>query len=644
MGDIIVEGGSAVGIREGVNAASLKAAGYRLIATNPMMPSGIAALTATPVDLTFRTRHVAAVKASKIKLAYASFANLSVNASIVDAYNDVNVGACIQKAGSTPADKTGYMAQCWFANGNVRSVLGRGALLETQPAFFDVDAGEEFFVNTYIDTAQAAGPSAPTLTESLTGGTLVGGATYHICIVYVFPGGVESATSAGSSITLSPSANTGLITITAPASVAGAIGWRAYMTGRNALVNGQYFQGTKLGIFGTDMTVTTENKAQNMRQVRAGGLAGHPAGNNVFGNTVYAGLDTGEGRGTGDATFAGVDGPNSSSNNIFGPVAVLGIPDTIEPTFALIGDSIMAATGDFGYSLNGGHATRAMTNQTAIRFSKTQAPRYAYVRVPLGGEQASQFAQTTTTGGYSRSRLAITEFADFIMSNYGTNDTSLGLASMKASILQIADWYVSRGKKFIQLTLLPKSTSSNAFTTAADQTASGTAATENSFNDWLRDTSASGFVAQAGGISKAACIDICQYTEVNSSNVLTQNGRLWRVPTSTVYATGALTSVTSAIEFTDTSLAGTAANTWMGYQILFTGGTASGKAGNIFYQNANVFNISNTMGVTPSIGDTYEIRLLPTTDGTHPCSQQAIWAAQAITEWMDANQDFLTVL
>jgi len=77
MGDIIVEGGSAVGIREGVNAASLKAAGYRLIATNPMMPSGIAALTATPVDLTFRTRHVATVKASKIKLAYASFANLS---------------------------------------------------------------------------------------------------------------------------------------------------------------------------------------------------------------------------------------------------------------------------------------------------------------------------------------------------------------------------------------------------------------------------------------------------------------------------------------------------------------------------------------------------------------------------------------
>jgi len=642
MGDIIVEGGSAVGIREGVNAASLKAAGYRLIATNPMMPTGTTTLSATPIDLTFRTRHVAVVKASKIKLAYASFANLSV--SIVDAYNDVNVGACIQKAASTPADKTGYMAQCWFPNGNVKSVLGRGALLETQPAFFDVDENEEFFVNSYVNTAQAAGPSAPTLTESLTGGSLVGGSTYHICIVYVFPGGVESATSAGTTIAVTAGANTRLITITAPASIAGAIGWRAYLTGRNALIGGQYFQVTKLGVFGTNMTVTTENSTRNMRQVRAGGLTAQPGGNYVFGGTLFAGLDTGEGQTSGDATYAGMDGGNGPSSSVFGPVAVLGIPDTIEPTFALIGDSIMAATGDFGYSLNGGHATRALTNQTAIRFSKTQTPRYAYVRVPLGGEQARQFAGTTTLGGYSRARLAITEFADFIMSNYGTNDTSLGLASMKASILQIADWYVSRGKKFIQLTLLPKSTSSNAFTTAAAQTATATASTENSFNDWLRDTSASGFVAQAGGPSKAACIDICQYTEVNSSNVLTQNGRLWRVPTSTVYATGALTSVTSAIEFTDTSLAGTAANTWMGYQILFTGGTASGKAGNIFYQNANVFNISNTMGVTPSIGDTYEIRLLPTTDGTHPCSQQAIWAAQAITEWMDANQEFLTVL
>lgn len=625
------------------DVASLRQQGYRIVATNPAMYSSTTGTSATPVDVTWRTRHVAAVKAHDLRLVYGWFGGLGA-ASVSDIYNDGTISASFQKAGTTPGDQSGYLAQTWFPNGRTETAIGRGALVTTEPAFFDVDAGEAFYVNSHSSTFQPAAPPAPTLTDQATGGSLVAGATYNVSVVYVFPSGVESATSAGTAITLAAGANTRSISVASPSAASGAIGWRAYVTGRNAAIGGQYFEYPVAGQLGSAVTVTFENRTSNQRQARAGGLTVAPGGGYIFGGTNFAGLNTGEGQTAGDATYGGLTITQQASNLVYGPLAIIGkVYGDIPPTVALEGDSIMAGTGDQGYSYNGGFATRALNDQTSIRFSITKQPLYAYVRVPLGGEQARQFASTLNTNTFARSRLAVTTLADAAFSNYGNNDTSFGLADMQASILQIAKWHISRGQKFVQMTLMPNVTSVDGFTSVAGQTPKGTESVRLAFNAWLRDQSASGFVAQAGGDAYAKVIDLCKYTEVNAAGTLTINGGFWRVPPQTAYYTGSVTAVASSSQFTDSAIAGTAANTYMGYDVVFTSGALAGKSGSIFYQNGGVIDVGNAIsaGVSPAIGDTYQIRLIPSADGLHPTSQGHVWAAQAVQEWLAANQAWL---
>lgn len=144
-------------------------------------------------------------------------------------------------------------------------------------------------------------------------------------------------------------------------------------------------------------------------------------------------------------------------------------------------------------------------------------PSYAYTRIPLGGEQAFQFANQLNTNQFNRNRILPSIFATNVISNYGTNDLGLGLASIQASLVTIANWYQQFGIKFIQLTILPKTNSTTYFKDLINQTPVSESV-RIPLNNWLRNPTASGFVQATKNPSLAAVIDICAGFEVDSSN------------------------------------------------------------------------------------------------------------------------------
>lgn len=265
-------------------------------------------------------------------------------------------------------------------------------------------------------------------------------------------------------------------------------------------------------------------------------------------------------------------------------------------------------------------------------------PWYAYVRVPLGGEKAQQYANQLSANRISRTRYMPTEWATDVLCEYGTNDLSLGLASMKTSILTIAGFYIGRGIRFTQTTLFPKTTSSDGWLTVTNQVKTSEEGARVAFNAWLRDTSVNGFVQQANVLfaeeGMVDVIDVCKYIEVNSDNELSIDGGYWRIPTSFNPISETITSVTSSTAFTDASKV-LQRNEYKGYSIVFTSGSRRGKGGKIFWNDTSgQFNIgiANANIGAPAVGDSYQIVLRSVADGVHPTSQGHILGAQAVQE------------
>lgn len=623
----------------GALAKQLRTDGWVICATNPATFQSYSAGSTTPVEQTAKTRHIATVNASRLMLLFANYCPVQ-GQSVNGNYNDITVGASLQKAGSTTSDQSGFIYPASFPNGRLRSTVSPLALIATMPAFFRVAKDEAFFINTYSANHQPPAPSsAPTLTEVLTGGTLTGGATFNVCFTYVFRDGYESATSASAAITLTAGANTRQITVTAPPSVAGAVGYRCYLTGANDVSGGVYYPISTTTPFGTNASISVANSIYNQRQTRAGGLIYVPYGIGTAGGTIFAGLDTGEGQTNGDQTLNGGSVTILASAAVYSPVAILGkVIGSPPATFALIGDSIQGGTGDQGFVGNaGGFGARAMTAQTALCYAPSTSPTYGYVRVPQGGEKASQFANQLSTNQFERTRLEISELASNILSNYGVNDLSDGLSAVQTAILNLAAWYASRGIKFYQCTLVPKTTSTDAWRTVANQTTTAVETVRVNFNNWLRDTSASGFKQQSGYPSLVSVIDICANVEVNSSGVLTQNGGYWIVPPTSPNITGTFTSVSSNSQFTDNTKSWTR-QAYKGNCVIVTSGAQANKLGCIFYNDATgTMNTGSSIGGTPSIGDAYVITNVATIDGTHPSSWSHVQMAASVTAALAAD-------
>ena len=203
----------------------------------------------------------------------------------------------------------------------------------------------------------------------------------------------QAATSAAQVTTGSSST----ITVTAPASVAGATGFHVYLSavgggGASAHYSTQFANAP----FGANVVLTTPPNV-NVGRVIPGSL-GLPLGGSVGGGTTNtAGFNNGEGYAysVGDLTDDGsVALSISATSNVYSPTVILGLPKdgVMRPSVAVVGDSIMAGLGDYGYRSGfGGCVDRACSGQLALQYVYPTNPVMGFGRFALAGETAAVF-------------------------------------------------------------------------------------------------------------------------------------------------------------------------------------------------------------------------------------------------------------
>jgi hypothetical protein len=239
-------------------------------------------------------------------------------------------------------------------------------------------------------------------------------------------------------------------------------------------------------------------------------------------------LDFGEGYSEGTQTDNAVDFSRGGTmtttfGNGVGPCAILG--RTVRPTVSMLGllDSIISGT----------HTQIPNHQWLSNACYKATIP---YINAGIPGTSFSAlntgvFSNNVVTNG----RRNLMRYVNHIADNGSVNDlASIGtLAAFKT--VKLAEWkrWYQMGKRIVAFTIQPQTNSTNAWLTAAGQSVrSATEPIRVGYNDWLRDTTTNGARSQFISDSSAttydiAIIDICQYVEVNSSNVLTTNGGRW---------------------------------------------------------------------------------------------------------------------
>lgn len=393
-----------------------------------------------------------------------------------------------------------------------------------------------------------------------------------------------------------------------------------------------------------------------------------------------------------DSTF-GTGALNNPGNGAIGyaPTEILGNTYPNSPgAVGGFGDSIFCGTGDLSdprvstLSLAGGLFERGMS-------SSTLTPPYNSVLACMGATSASTAANSWTAPDMWRNLSNI----NYGIVQWGTNDIYSGatLATLQANLIKVWTMFSSRGVPVFQTTYLPRNNSSDNWQTVTNQspigiaitaatnaspiaistttnhflttgellqianvdgntaangtwtvtvtgnqsftlngstgnaayTSGGTAYTNEAnriaMNNWIRTTPAplSGF------------IDVANAVEVNSGNILTQNGGRWIELDAGPAVTGTASGTGTTTVMNDTSKTWTV-NQWNGYELFITGGTCSGGAGTIFSNTATSVT-SFLINCATDNTSTYKIWRTPTTDGTHPLPPYYILAAQPIVNW-----------
>lgn len=139
---------------------------------------------------------------------------------------------------------------------------------------------------------------------------------------------------------------------------------------------------------------------------------------------------------------------------------------------------------------------------------------------------------------YDQIGPTLAQFADYWVIQL-QNDPFNGvtLADMKVSLLsQVRGFSLGGARRVIVATSLPRTTSSDSWATAGNQSTVAGETARTGLNDWIRDTSATGAKAQSGGLIWMV-VDPCSGVEVNAANALTQNGGRWIANAAANYAT-----------------------------------------------------------------------------------------------------------
>jgi hypothetical protein len=613
---------------QGLNS-TLRLAGYSVIGTNPndlhAAPEG------TGTVLSTRSEHIAVADATSIVLGYAAY--FGAGTGEAPNPNPIRVKAVLQKMGASATDQSTPRLPLMFG-GKRLGIADGGGVLFSDPLGFDVKANEHFFARSMGASLMPPAPPAPTLTAG-SAGFLTPSATYNVCLAYVFDS-CESALSTPTQITVG--ATNPHIVVTVPAPVAGAIGWRVYLSLTNASINSSsnFYPLTGAGLlaFGADYLLTRNVSQVNSPLFRRTS-AQIPRGGAVSG-VFPEGAGNGEGLSSGDLIDDSTgDVTITTTAPVWGPCVILGRTKTPVKSIASAGDSIDYAVADAGMPFGrGGPVSRLCCNQITLRHVLNAVPKYGYVRLAFAGEQLQQVVQRQIY----RVRLQLAALCTNYIDGYGTNDFGTGnrtLAQLQADTIAMALIVTGLGVKYFKRTLLPRTSSTDFYQTASNQTVSAIEARRTGYNDWLRDTTAAGFKAQAIAAGCDArligsCIDVCKYIEVNAANVLTTNGGFWKAAVSTPNVSGTVSTGSSTTKVVDSNQNLTV-NDYAGMVLRFTSGAAIGQLGNIYYNKANEYGFLSAT-TSPAVGDTYTIMDTLTGDGLHPAARGNLLMLQAYQE------------
>ncbi len=213
-----------------------------------------------------------------------------------------------------------------------------------------------------------------------------------------------------------------------------------------------------------------------------------------------------------DATDIGVAWPGGFKANLYHPWMLLGVTNPRHrPVVVIVGDSII--TGYFAATLNGVPQSGVTNDYGYVDLALNDT--IPTVKVSRGGGTAQYFA-VQRRAWYRHTMMSV---GTHCVVGYGTNDVGNGrtIAQMQADLTTIWNYAKLLGMKVYACTLPPRTTSTDNFQSAANQSVMTNEANRTALNDWIRTVPAplSGY------------FDVADAVEVNASNVLTRNGGYW---------------------------------------------------------------------------------------------------------------------
>jgi hypothetical protein len=288
------------------------------------------------------------------------------------------------------------------------------------------------------------------------------------------------------------------------------------------------------------------------------------------------------------------------------PLTVFATPNVARrPSVMLIGDSIVQGAADTTLSGDSDYDKYQPLGFVSRALTAAGIPSF---KVGCGGDQAQFMAASLHLRGPNLYG------AKYVVSNYGINDVfhPRTLNQIKADLQKIWAYFAARGAKVYQTTLTPRTSSTDYFYSLANQTVTAQESVRLGVNNWLRDASASGAVAQSGG-ALAGVFDVSPYCETDGK---------W-TPYATFIYSGTPTNY-GANWIEDTTVTGWPGNTAHslnhGAGLAITAGAGMGtfyaanenSPGNKFYATSG--NFSPALDATSRYG----LFWTPTNDGIHP--------------------------
>jgi hypothetical protein len=336
---------------------------------------------------------------------------------------------------------------------------------------------------------------------------------------------------------------------------------------------------------------------------------------------TYAGDQEGSTAGS-DTSDSGTIATTSARG--YGPVAVLGIPDSGKPvTVGGMGDSIMFGSGDSGFPNGLGYATRALTGANI-----------GFMNLAKNTEQAAQVASSP---GY-KYRRNLMAACTHILEAYGRNDwgNAFTLAQVQANRIYLWTSAARRGIKVTAATNFPATTSTDGWTTAGNQTVVAGESVRTALNDWIRDGAPMlAGVAVATGSSAAGTVRTGQaghpligYHELADAAETSRNSGVWKTGTIRTVTDAAISNSSSTL--TSATAAFTSAD--VGLAVAVTGAGAGGTI-----MNATILGVTNSTTVSLDTNSsatvsaaTAKIGQIYCYDGTHPSTYGHVTLKSAV--------------